>query len=180
MRSFFLLPLVILFFTTERTESGEFRVSDDAKHALQTVTQSSLLSHIRFLSNDLLEGRAPGTRGDVLARLYIASQMELIGLQPGAEDGSYFQSVPILSMTTDPSMTLDIRGKERSLSLTYRKDFVGVAGLQKPVVTIDDAETMFVGYGIVAPEQGWDDYKGLDVRGKTLHCAGWGKKFSSD
>jgi Zn-dependent M28 family amino/carboxypeptidase len=148
--------------------AGDFKPSEDATRALQSITTSTLMSHIRFLSHDLLEGRAPGTRGDELARTYIASQMELIGLKPGGPDGSYFQSVPILSMTPDPSVTLTVRKGNNALTFNYRKDFVAVAGLQQPVVTIDNAEIVFVGYGIVAPEQGWDDYKGLDIRGKVL------------
>jgi len=132
------------------------------------VDPSSLMSHIRFLSHDLLEGRAPGTRGDVLARTYIASQMELLGLKPGAEDGSYFQPVPILSMTADPAMKMKISGKGKDLSFAYRTDFVAVAGSQKENVELSNAELVFVGYGIDAPEQKWDDYKGVDLRGKVL------------
>jgi hypothetical protein len=94
--------------------------------------------------------------------------MELIGLKPGVGDGSYFQPVPILSMTADPEMTLSIQRKGSYLTMNYRRDFIAVAGLQQPRVEIRDVEVVFVGYGIVAPEQGWDDYKGMDVKGKVL------------
>ena len=152
----------------QQSNAAEFKPSEDAVKAMQSVTPPALMSHIRFLSDNLLEGRAPGSRGDVLARTYIAAQMELMGLKPGAPDGSYFQRVPILSMTADPSVALEIRGNGKALSLKYGEDFVGVAGLQQPVVTISDDEIVFVGYGIVAPEQGWDDYKGMDMTGKIL------------
>jgi hypothetical protein len=127
---------------------------------MEAIVPSSIMSHVRFLSHDLLEGRAPGTRGDVLARTYIASQMELIGLKPGAPDGSYFQPVPILSMTADPSTKISLSREGKDVSLAYRTDFVAVAGSQEENVDIKDAELVFVGYGIDAPEQKWDDYKG--------------------
>jgi len=148
--------------------SGDFTPSEDALRSMQAIGHSSLMSHIRFLSHDLLEGRAPGTRGDLLSQTYIASQMELIGLKPGAEDGSYFQQVPVISMTADPSMTFRISGDGSELLLEYRKDFVAVAGKQQEEISVKDAEIVFVGYGIDAPEQNWDDYKGVDVRGKIL------------
>ena len=166
-RSFLVLFSTVLL-TTPGMSGDTFMPSDDATAAMQAITPSSLISHVRFLSHNLLEGRAPGTRGDVLARTYIASQMELLGLMPGAADGSFFQRVPILSMTADPAMALNISAKGKSISLKYRQDFIAVAGVQQPTVEIKDAEIVFVGYGIVAPEQGWDDYKGMDVRGKIL------------
>jgi len=162
------LVTALFFFASMKSYAGEFIPSQDVVKAMNAVTPYSLMSHVRFLSDDLFEGRAPGTRGDVLARSYIATQMEMLGLQPGAQDGSYFQRVPILSMTADPSTKLTVKGKGETLDLIYRTDFVGVAGVQEPQVELIDAEMVFVGYGIVAPEQGWDDYKGVDVRGKVL------------
>lgn len=148
--------------------SGDFTPSDDALRSMKAIGHSSLMSHIRFLSHDLLEGRAPGTRGDLLSQTYIASQMELIGLKPGGENGTYFQQVPVISMTADPSMNLRIAGGGSDLRLEYRKDFVAVAGKQQEEVGVQEAEIVFVGYGIDAPEQNWDDYKGVDVTGKIL------------
>ena len=140
----------------------------DALHALDGLTQASLVVHIRFLSSDLLEGRAPGTRGDLLTRSYIASQMELLGLRPGGDDGTFFQHVPLIAMKSDPSATILVRGKGSTLELKFGDDFVGFTGNQKPEVVLKDAEAIFVGYGIVAPEQQWDDFKGVDMRGKVL------------
>jgi Zn-dependent M28 family amino/carboxypeptidase len=159
---------VLILISPYVLQAGDFKPSEDAAHAMEAIVPSSLMSHIRFLSDDLLEGRAPGTRGDVLARTYIASQMELIGLKPGAPDGSYFQPVPILSMTADPSMKITVSRGEKKLSFDYRSDFVAVAGSQDERVELRDAELVFVAYGIDAPEQNWDDYKGVDLRGKVL------------
>jgi Zn-dependent M28 family amino/carboxypeptidase len=168
MRHHHAFIFLFLFLCSFSLRAGEFVPSPDATSAMKNITHSSLMSHVRFLSHDLLEGRSPGTRGDLLARTYIASQMEMLGLQPGASDGSFFQRVPILSMTADPSFKLAISGKGKDINLNYRTDFVGVAGMQDPHVEINNAELVFVGYGIVAPEQDWDDYKGVDVTGKIL------------
>lgn len=150
------------------SQQASFAPSPDAAAAIQSITPGSLLGHIRFLSNDMLEGRAPGTRGDVLARTYIASQMEVLGLEPGGDDGTYYQRVPIVASRVEQPMTLDISAKGQTVSLQFGSEFVGFPGIQQPRVEIKDAEIVFVGYGIVAPEQGWDDYKGVDVKGKIL------------
>ena len=166
MRGMSLVVLSIMLYNT--LPAGDFKPTEDAAHAMEAIAPSSLMSHIRFLSHDLLEGRAPGTRGDELSRTYVASQMELIGLKPGASDGSWFQPVPILSMTADPSMTITVSRGGKELSFKYRSDFIAIAGSQAPMVELKDAELVFVGYGIDAPEQRWDDYKGVDLRGKVL------------
>jgi Zn-dependent M28 family amino/carboxypeptidase len=160
--------LLLALAASSMLRAGDFRPSEASTEALTTITEHTIMPHIRFLSHDLLEGRAPGTRGDALARLYIAAQMEEMGLQPGAENGTWFQRVPVLSMTTDPAFVLSIRGKGGNIDLQYRTEFIGNAGNQQPLVDIRDAGIVFVGYGIVAPEQEWDDYKGTDLRGKIL------------
>jgi Zn-dependent M28 family amino/carboxypeptidase len=135
--------------------------------ALSQVTEHSMMSHIRFLSDDLLEGRAPATRGDKLTLAYIASHMEELGLKPGGDNGTYFQKVPVLSLTAAPFALKFSKGNE-SLTLNYKSEFVGTAGKQQASVEINNAEIIFVGFGIEAPEQQWDDYKGIDVKGKVL------------
>lgn len=135
---------------------------------LNHVTTHSLMGHIRFLSDDLLEGRGPNTRSDKLTQAYIASQMEMLGLQPGGDNGSYLQAFPMVSTTVDPSISLTFKSKGKSIELRNRAEFVGVAGRQQERVEIRDAELVFVGYGIEAPEQDWDDYKNVDVKGKIL------------
>ena len=124
-------------------------------------------AHLRFLSDDLLEGRAPGTRGGKLAARYIATQFRLIGLQPAGED-RYYQRVPLVGTTVDPAMQLTIEGKGEPLILGYGKDFVAWAGVEKERVVLSGKELVFVGYGIRAPEVPWDDYKGADLKGKIL------------
>lgn len=163
--------VVLLLFTSIASGAAQERAFDPpnaARPAMKLVTTSSLMGHIRFLSDDLLEGRAPGTRGDRLAQAYIASQMEAYGLLPGGDSGTYFQRFPMLSLTVDPAPILTISSKRESVALAYGNEFVGAPGEQKQLVQVNGAEVVFVGYGIVAPEQKWDDYKGVDVRGKVL------------
>ena len=127
-------------------------------------------AHMRFLSSDLLEGRGPGTRGDALAAHYLAAQLEAMGVQPAGDDGTYFQKVALLGITTDETKSrLDVRRKDgTSLGpLTFRDQWVGGNQTQKEQVSLD-SELVFVGHGVVAPEYQWDDYKGADLRGKTL------------
>jgi Zn-dependent M28 family amino/carboxypeptidase len=127
-------------------------------------------AHLRYLSSDLLEGRGPGTRGDALATSYLATQLEAMGLEPAGDDGTFFQKVSLLGITTDADKSrVDIRRKDgTSLGpLVYRDQYVGGNQTQKEQVSLD-SELVFVGYGVVAPEYKWDDYKGTDLRGKTL------------
>lgn len=163
-----LLALLGLVFSPHSPAQQRFAPSAAEREALKHVTTHSLLGHIRFLSDDLLEGRAPSTRGDKLAQAYIATQMEAFGLDPGGDAGTYIQHFPILSLTPDPSMAVTIRSKDSTIALIYGEEFVGFAGRQLPRIDVTDAEMIFVGYGIVAPQLGWDDYKNTDVRGKVL------------
>jgi len=162
--------LVLFFFAFSQVSPAQqrFAVSAVESEAMKHVTIHSLLGHIRFLSHDLLEGRAPSTRGDKLARAYIAGQMESLGLEPAGDDGTYIQRFPIFSLTPDPSMSVTIRSRDSTVALTYGEEFVGVAGRQLSRIDVKDADILFVGHGIVAPEMGWDDYKNTDVRDKIL------------
>jgi Zn-dependent M28 family amino/carboxypeptidase len=130
----------------------------------------AIRAHTKFLASDLLEGRGPGTRGDALATSYAAAQFEAMGLQPAGDNGTYFQKVSLLGITTDESKSkvAFTKGGATVLGpLAYRDQFAGGNQSQKPAVSID-SEVVFVGHGVVAPEYKWDDYKGLDARGKTL------------
>jgi Zn-dependent M28 family amino/carboxypeptidase len=138
------------------------------KDAFGDFRAEAIRAHTRFLSSDLLEGRGPGTRGDELATGYIASQFEALGLEPAGDDGTYFQQVSLLGITTDPSATsVSFVRNGAGTTLTYRDQYVGGNQTQQENVNLD-SELVFVGHGVVAPEYKWDDYKGLDVRGKTL------------
>ncbi len=127
-----------------------------------------LRGHTTFLADDLLEGRAPASRGGELAAKYIAAQFARLGLEPGAENGSYFQSVPMVGKTVDSAPVLRVRGAgNRSASFKFVEDFVAFTDLERSNVKAE-GELVFVGYGIVAPEFNWNDFKDADVKGKIL------------
>lgn len=148
------------------------QVNDAEKNAAQQINETTLRSHIQFLADDLLEGRAPGTRGGQLGERYIATQFELLGLKPGAKaaDGSpsWYQRFDILGVTSNVPKIMTFKNGAKALDLKFWDDFIAFTGEQKPTVGVNDAEIVFVGYGIEAPEQRWDDYKGVDVAGKIL------------
>ncbi len=132
------------------------------------IDKAVLHAHVRFLADDLLEGRGPGTRGDAMARHYLATQLQAAGCQPGASDGSWMQPVPILGIKSEVTETLTVKGTSGSASFKAPDDFTAVAGNPDATAAWNDAELVFVGYGITAPEQQWDDFGGADVRGKVL------------
>jgi Zn-dependent M28 family amino/carboxypeptidase len=138
------------------------------KAAAERIRPEALRAHVRFLSSDLLEGRGPATRGDSLAQLYVATQLERLGYEPGAPDGSWFQSFDVIGMTSHSPEMIPFRKGGASLDLRFRDEFIGYSGVQAPEARVDGAEVVFVGYGIVAPEFRWDDYKGADLKGKVL------------
>jgi Zn-dependent M28 family amino/carboxypeptidase len=162
-----LLPFLLVFIT-----NAVAQVSDTEKQAAQAIDETTIRSHIKFLSDDLLEGRAPGTRGGQLGERYIASQFELLGLRPGAKaaDGSpsWYQTFDILGVTSHVPKTMTLKNGAKTLDLKFWDDFIAFTGEQKAMAGVKEAEIVFVGYGIEAPEQKWDDYKGVDVRGKIL------------
>ena len=142
-------------------------MTDEERLATDTVRAQRLRADIRFLSSDRLEGRAPGTRGDRLAREYVAARFEAIGLEPGVGD-AWEQPVELVGVTTSAPEELRVTRQGGSASLRLRDDYIAFSGSQEREVRVDDAEIVFVGYGIVAPEHAWDDYKGVDLRGKVL------------
>ncbi len=134
--------------------------------ALEAITPDGLLAHIKILASDEFEGRAPGTKGEELSVRYIADQFKQIGLKPGNPDGTYTQEVPLAGIKSEPKMSFTVRDK--TIDLKYPNDFVASSARLEPEIKIDNSDVIFVGYGIVAPEYGWDDYKNVDVRGKTI------------
>lgn len=168
IRSIFALAALAL--TSVALPAAAQQVPPAVQQSFDQLRGDAIRAHVKFLSSDLLEGRGPGTRGDALATSYIASQFESMGLQPAGDDGTYFQKVSLLGVTTDPGKTrVDLRRADgTSLGpLVYRDQFVGGDQSQQENVTVD-SEVVFVGHGVVAPEYKWDDYKGFDARGKTL------------
>ena len=141
--------------------------AEKLKPALDVITPDALLAHIKILSSDEFEGRAPGSKGEELSIKYISDQFRSIGLKPGNPDGSYFQEVPLAGIKSDPKMVLTVAGKP-PMELKYPDDFVASSARLQPEIKVDNSDLIFVGYGVVAPEYGWDDYKDVDVRGKTI------------
>src|ERR1700719_1812268 len=133
----------------------------------EKVDPEKIRAHVKFLSSDLLEGRGMGQRGSDIAAEYIATQFALDGLKPAGDQGTYFQEVPMVSVTTLPETTFSIVPKNgEPLQLKNLDDFVIHNETQTEVADID-APIVFVGYGITAPEYKWDDYKGVDLKGKV-------------
>jgi len=138
----------------------------EVQAALDGITADRLLEHITVLADDKFEGRAPGTQGEELTVAYLEDQFRGMGLLPGNPDGSYVQQVPLVGITTKSTATFQVGGKRFAPRPLH--DFVAVTRRVVPEVEVKDSELVFVGYGVVAPEYDWDDYKGLDVRGKTI------------
>ncbi|MBL8174639.1 MAG: M20/M25/M40 family metallo-hydrolase [Bryobacterales bacterium] len=133
----------------------------------QDIAGPRIRAHVKFLSSDQLEGRGVGVRGGELAAEYLATQLELLGVKPAGDNGAYFQRVPLVGVEPLPSGTLSGAMPGSLLGFRWLDDFVGVTQRQTEIAALD-AETVFVGHGITAPEFGWDDYKGIDVRGKVV------------
>jgi Zn-dependent M28 family amino/carboxypeptidase len=138
----------------------------ELRPALDSIAADQILQHTRALSADEYGGRGPGTQGEELTVRYLTEQMQRIGLKPGNPDGTYVQKVPLVGMKADPQMSIAAGG--RKFDLKFPDDFVAVSRRNVPETRVAASDLVFVGYGVVAPEYGWDDYKGVDVRGKTI------------
>jgi Zn-dependent M28 family amino/carboxypeptidase len=134
---------------------------------LPAIDLTQLLAHTKKLSSDEFEGRAPGTKGEDLAVNYLADQFKAAGLKPGNTDGSYFQPVPLVGITPTPAPLVFRRGGQAQ-TLAWKDDVVAWTKHVADSASLQDSEVVFVGYGVVAPEFDWDDYKGVDVKGKTI------------
>ncbi|RPJ79554.1 MAG: M28 family peptidase, partial [Acidobacteria bacterium] len=132
------------------------------------IDTGAVLRHTTILASDEFEGRAPGTQGEEKTVAYLAAQLRNAGLEPGAPDGTYFQRVPLVGITPDPSVTLTWRKGQTTRQLAFKDDVVLWTKRMLETVSLDDSELVFVGYGTQAPEFGWDDYKGVDLKGKTM------------
>jgi Zn-dependent M28 family amino/carboxypeptidase len=125
-----------------------------------------MLEHIRVLSSDEYEGRAPGSAGEELTVNYLRQAFAGLGLSPGNPDGTFIQDVPLVGIVSTTSASFEAGGK--TLTPAVLNDFIAVSRHVVPTVEVKDSPIVFVGYGVVAPEYGWDDFKGVDVRGKTV------------
>jgi Zn-dependent M28 family amino/carboxypeptidase len=136
--------------------------------AKKGINAATLEAPIRYLADDALEGRGPATRGDVLSRLYLASELQSLGYKPAGPNGSWNQTFDVVGVTAKAPEIWSFNGKNGKVDLKWHDDWIAGSGVQTENADIKDAELMFVGYGIDAPEYKWDDFKGADTRGKVL------------
>lgn len=132
------------------------------------IRAGSIEATVRFLASDLLEGRAPGSRGDELTRLYLEQELRRLGYLPGAADGTFQQRFEMVGIDATMPATWSFRTGDRTVELARSSEFIAASGVQAERAKVEGAELVFVGYGIQAPEYGWDDFKGADLAGKVL------------
>jgi len=173
---FVVIPLaLVLTFSIAQAARKAARTSNASAHlpsvaiaALEKIEPEHIRAHVRFLSHDLLEGRGTGQRGGDIAAEYIATQFWLYGLKAAGDNGTFFQRVPMVGITPAPETTFELApAKGDAMQLKPLDQYVAYDETQRPSDDID-TEIVYVGYGIEAPEYQWDDYKGVDVRGKVL------------
>ncbi|MBT8088139.1 MAG: M28 family peptidase [Gammaproteobacteria bacterium] len=150
------------------SENAPGRSGPTVEQAARMINGDFMRQIVAEISDDRYEGRGPGSRGDQAARAYLAEQMAAMGLQPGATDGSWQQTFELVGMSTVPPDDWTFGGAGKSLTLKNWDDFLVESGVQEPRASVKDAELVFVGYGIQAPEFDWDDFKGVDLAGKIL------------
>jgi len=148
-------------------KAGEKAVDSDVTAVAYQITPSALEAHIKTLSSDEFGGRGPGTPGEDLTVAYLTKAFSDAGLKPANGD-SYTQAVPLVSIETLGAPTLTIANDTTNLTFDYRTDMVVWTRREQPATELHESELVFVGYGINAPERGWNDYEGIDVKGKTV------------
>jgi Zn-dependent M28 family amino/carboxypeptidase len=139
----------------------------EAQDAAASITADDLLRHTKILASDEFEGRAPGGKGEELTVDYLIDQFKRLGLQPGNPDGTYIQRVPLVGITAS-EVSITYQAGESRTTLAFPGESVVWTKRFVPEARVEDSELVFVGYGVVAPEYGWDDFKEADVRGKTI------------
>ena len=153
--------------TSSDTRNTDTAASNAAlTSALTSINGEDLLRHTNVLAADSLEGRAPGTPGEEKSVAYLTKQFQSLGLKPGNPDGSYIQNVSLIGFTAKPAASFSAGSK--TITLRSPDDYVAVSRRNANDIRVDNSDIVFVGYGVVAPEYGWDDYKNVDVRGKTI------------
>ena len=150
--------VIVLFISCENDKKDPANVAE--------VNQTTIGKHMERLASDEFLGRKPFTEGEVKTVKYLKEEFEKLGVQPG-NGSSFFQDVPMVEITGTPSEKMTISGKSGSFDLEYLKDFVATTNKPETDVNLKDSELVFAGYGIVAPEYGWNDYEGVDWKGKT-------------
>lgn len=152
--------------TNTNAPAGTAAVPAELKPAFDAITANDIMQHTKALSADEFEGRGPGTKGEELTVDYLTKELQRIGLKPGNPDGTFVQKVPLVGFTGQPTASFTAGTKQ--INLTFPTDYVAVSRRFVPESKVENSDLVFVGYGVVAPEYGWDDYKGLDVKGKTI------------
>ncbi len=155
------------FMATAVTAAAILCISATASLCADTISEEQLRTHIRILASDALGGRAPGSEGERLTLDYLQEQFQAYGYEPGNPDGTFLQEVPLLGYNVTNSPALHVAGADSAtLDLSYGNEFVGWTLRQFETTTVDAAELVFVGYGVVAPEYEWNDYSNINVTGK--------------
>ena len=159
-------------------------LSPAEKSAAARITPAEISGHLRFLSDDQLEGRKPGQPGDELAIKYLASQLEAMGYQPKGDNGSFLQEVPMVELHADVPRDVTFKNGDKAVTLHTgggdQADLILEPNAHLARATVNNAPLVFVGYGITAPEQGWDDYKDLDVKGKIVVVMNFNPPFKGE
>lgn len=158
-------PLAACGFTSPEPADSPVTM-EGMQAALAHFNEASLLRRIEIMAHDSMEGRAPGTPGEERTVRYLESEFRAMGLAPGNPDGTFIQNVPLVEITPRVTASLNIGGS--AIPLQGVRDYIASSRRVMPEVAVDNSDLVFVGYGIVAPEYGWDDYKDVDVTGKTI------------
>jgi Zn-dependent M28 family amino/carboxypeptidase len=158
--------------------------SPQEKTAASRITAPEISGHLRFLSSDLLEGRKPGTPGDQLAIEYLAAQLESFGYKPGGDNGTFLQTVPLIELHAEAPKQISFQAGSQTLALSVgmgtASDLILEPNAHIDRATLQSTPLVFVGYGITAPEYGWDDYKDVDVKGKIVVVMNYNPPFKGE
>jgi hypothetical protein len=147
--------------------SRGLQLPDGIDAAVEAIDEATVEAYLREISSDAMEGRGPGTDADLRAQQMLEDSMKALGLEPGGIDG-WRQPFDIVGITAEVPQKWSFRSDDRELDLEWDEEFIAASGIQAAKAAIEDAELVFVGYGIKAPEHDWDDFKGADLRGKVL------------
>jgi Zn-dependent M28 family amino/carboxypeptidase len=164
MRRCFPIWILLCSFAAEAAAQQPSPAAASGSRVARAVDPRVLRAHLEFLADDALEGRKPGTRGGELAAKYIAAQFQRLGLEPAGDSGTYYHSVPIITLTPQPTVKV---GGATPTELAYRTDYV-LWSMHNDSTVNAKGDLVFVGYGIVAPEYNWNDYEGIDVKNKIV------------
>jgi Zn-dependent M28 family amino/carboxypeptidase len=164
MKQTLLVFLLVLGSCSRNQQSESAQVN--LQPALESIKTDTMMTEIKALSSDEFEGRKPGSPGEQKTIAYMQQQFQQIGLKPGNPDGTYLQNVPLAGVLSKPQVDIAVKG--RKLALTHKRDYIAISARYVPQTVVKDSGIVFVGYGVVAPEYGWDDYKDVDVKGKTI------------